>query len=533
MVYFCNVPGGTGYVPDETSTSLSAFKKLASDTALYGISTIAARSVNFLLAPIQTYAFKQPASLASNVTLYAWIGVLLTIYTLGLETAFFRFAARNKGAENEAERVQVFSRTLSIVATISAVATALILVFSVPLAQAMGYPDEVLFIQWAALLVGIDAIMAIPFARLRVEGRAKQFVIAKLINIGLNVLLNVFFVILCKDITEGDYLPQLQPLANFFYRPSIGPGYILLANLLANALYFLILRNAFRGFRFTLAWPEAKTLVTYAFPIMLTGLAAVLNNLTDRLFLREFLPDGFYPGQTAEDALGIYGQCFKLSVFISLAIQSFKFAAEPFFFGKAEDKNAPDLLARVTKWFVIVCVALWVAVSLNMDLAGLVLSKKYRVGLGVVPLLMLGNLFLGVYYNISFWFKLSDKTKYGTLITVVGLAVTFLLNWLLIPQLGYMGCAWAFLISSFVMMALCYVLGEKHYPVPYNVASAVGYVAGGGLLIYLASFIQIRNLWLSVPYHLALFGLFLSCVVAVEWDTIRPLVRRAKKSPTS
>lgn len=205
MVYFCNVPGGAGYVPDETSTSLSAFKKLASDTALYGISTIAARSVNFLLAPIQTYAFKQPASLASNVTLYAWVGVLLTIYTLGLETAFFRFAARNKGAENEAERVLVFSRTLSIVVTISVVATVLILGFSVPIAQAMGYPDEVRFIQWAALLVGLDAIMAIPFARLRVEGKAKQFVIAKLINIGLNVLLNVFFVVLCKDITEGDY----------------------------------------------------------------------------------------------------------------------------------------------------------------------------------------------------------------------------------------------------------------------------------------------------------------------------------------
>lgn len=512
---------------------MSAFKKLASDTALYGISTIAARSINFLLAPIQTYAFKQPASLSSNVTLYAWIGVLLTLYTLGLETAFFRYAARNKGAENEAERVRVFNRTLTIVVAISVVATALILLFVTPITNALGYPGQERFISWTALLVGIDAIMSIPFARLRVEGKAKQFVTAKLINIGLNVALNLFFITLCKDITEGDYLPQLRPIADFFYRPEIGPGYILLANLIANALYFLILRRAFQGFRFTFEWPEAKTLVVYAFPIMLTSLAAVLNMLTDRLFLREFLPDGFYPGQTSEDALGIYGQCFKLSVFISLAIQSFKFAAEPFFFGKADDKNAPDLLARVTKWFVIVCVALWVAVSLNMDVAGLVLSKKYRVGLGVVPLLMLGNLFLGIYYNISFWFKLSDKTKYGTLITVVGLAVTFLLNYLLIPRLGYMGCAWAFLISSFVMMALCYVLGEKHYPVPYDVMSAVGYVAGGGLLIYLASFIQIDNLWLSVVYHLALFGLFVGCMVAVEWDTIGPLVRRAKKNPTS
>jgi O-antigen/teichoic acid export membrane protein len=508
---------------------LSAFKKLASDTALYGISTIAARSVNFLLTPIQTYAFKTAGTLASNVTLYAWIAVLLTVYTLGLETAFFRFAARNKGAENEAERIRVFSRTLTIVAGISVVATTLILIFADSVAAALGYPDEVLFIQWTALLVGIDSIMAIPFARLRVEGKAKQFVAAKLINIGINVALNVFFIIVCKDITEGDYLPGLRPVAAFFYRPDIGPGYILLANLLANALYFLILRQAFRGFGFTFEWPEAKSLVVYAFPIMLTGLAAVLNNLTDRLFLREFLPTGFYPGHDADWALDVYGQCFKLSVFISLAIQSFKFAAEPFFFGQTENKEAPELLARVTKWFVIVCVALWVAVSLNMDLAGLLINPERRVGLGVVPLLMLGNLFLGIYYNISFWFKLSDKTQYGTLITVVGLAVTFGLNVLLIPKIGYMGCAWAFLVSSFVMMAMCYLLGERHYPVPYHVASAAGYVLGGGLLIYLSSQVRIPNLWVSVPYHLALFVLFLGCVVAAEWGTLGPVLRRNKK----
>ena len=519
--------------------NMSAFKKLAGDTALYGISTIVARSVNFLLAPIQTYAFTQPASLSSNVTLYAWIGVLLTVYTLGLETAFFRFAARNKGIENEFERVRVFNRTLTIVGALSLVATILILLFATPITSALGYPGQERFIRWTALLVGIDAIMAIPFARLRVENKARQFVYAKIINILLNVGLNAFFLILCKDIVEGQYLPQLRPVAEFFYRPEIGAGYILVANLIANALYFLILRGAFRGFKPAFEWPEAKALVVYAFPIMLTGLAGVLNALTDRLFLREFLPDGFYAGFSSEDALGIYGQCFKLSVFISLAIQSFKFAAEPFFFGQAGDKNAPDLLARVTKWFIIVCVLLWVAVSLNMDLAGRLLSKKYRVGLGVVPLLMLGNLLLGIYYNISFWFKLSDKTKFGTLITVVGLAVTFGLNWLLIPQIGYMGCAWAFLASSFVMMALCYVLGERYYPVPYNIPSALSYVVGGGLLIYLNSLIHISNLWVAVPFHLALFGLFVGCIVVTEWDTIGDGLARlkrpdgAQKSPTS
>jgi len=486
--------------------------------------------VNFLLVYVQTYAFKQPAALSSNVTLYAWIGVLLTVYTLGLETAFFRFAARNKGPENVAERQRIFNRTLTIVSIISLVATALLLIFATPITIALGYPGEERFIRWTALLVGIDAIMAIPFARLRVENKAKQFVGAKLINILLNVGLNLFFITLCKGIVEGRFLPDLLPFAAFIYRPDIGPGYILLANLIANALYFVFLRNVFTDFKPTFNWPDAKTLVFYSFPIMLTGLAAVLNSLTDRLFLEQFLPKDFYPGHDSKWALGVYGQCLKLSVFISLAIQSFKFAAEPFFFGQADDKNAPDLLARVTKWFIIVCVTLWVAISLNMDVAGLMVSLEYRAGLDVVPLLMLGNLFLGIYYNISFWFKLSDKTKFGTLITAVGLAVTFGLNYLLIPQMGYMGCAWAFLISSVVMTVMCYVLGEKYYPVPYDLLSATGYILGGGLLIYLASFIQISNLWLSVPYHLALFGLFLGCIVAVEWKTFGPVVRRRFRS---
>ena len=190
-------------------------------------------------------------------------------------------------------------------------------------------------------------------------------------------------------------------------------------------------------------------LLVYAFPLMLTNLAGLVNNTTDRIFLRHFLPAGFYEGISSADALGIYGNCYKLSVFMALAIQSFKFAADPFFFSQAEDKNAPDLLARVTKWFLIVCVLIWVLTSLNLDLLGLVVSKRYRVGLDIVPLLLLAYLFLGVYYNISFWFKLSDKTKFGTLITVVGATVTIAGNIVLIPLMGYMGCAVAFFNFQF------------------------------------------------------------------------------------
>ncbi|GAB4026307.1 oligosaccharide flippase family protein [Spirosoma koreense] len=509
---------------------MSTFKKLASDTALYGISTILGRLLNYALLPIQTYAFVRPAAMASNVEFYSWIGVLLVVYTLGLETAFFRFMARSKG-ESAEEKSRIFSQSLSIVVVISVLSTILLFSLATPITQWLNYPGQERFVQWSALLVAIDAIVAIPFARLRVENRAREFVWAKITNILIVVALNVLFIVLAKDIYEGKYLTALQPVAGLIYKPAIGPGYIFLANLIGNALYFVIIRKAFAGFRFELNNTQSRALIAYAFPIMLTNLAAVLNALTDRLFLRHFLPPGFYPGLSPEAVLGIYGSCLKLSVFMALAIQSFKFAADPFFFSQAEDKNAPTLLATVTKWFIIVCVLIWVGVSLNLDLLGQLFlrSKAYRVGLDVVPLLLLGNLLLGVYYNISFWFKLSDKTFYGTLITVVGTVVTIVLNLVLIPVIGYMGCAVAFLASSFVMMAMCYVLGEKYYPVPYDVKSAIGYIVSAGLLIYVSWRFPIENLWLAVPIHLTLCAIFIAAVLFIERDTFLPLVNRFRK----
>ncbi|MBN8824050.1 MULTISPECIES: polysaccharide biosynthesis C-terminal domain-containing protein [unclassified Spirosoma] len=506
---------------------MSTVKKLASDTALYGVSTILGRLLYFALVPLHTYVFKKPGELSSNVELYSYVAVLLTLYTLGLETAFFRFAARAK--DNQAERQRIFNDTLSIVIIVSTLASALIIGLTPQLVIWLDYPGQQSSVVWVALLIAIDAIVAIPFARLRVENKARQFVLAKLINIALVVFLNIFFLIICRDISAGKYARFLQPAIQLIYNPAIGPGYIFLANLLANASYFLLIRNTFKGFQFRINRSEINTILVYAFPLMLTNLAGLINNTTDRIFLRHFLPEGFYTDLSSADVLGIYGNCYKLSVFMALAINSFKFAADPFFFSKAEDKNAPDLLALTTKWFLIVCVLIWVGVSLNLDILGLLVSKRYRVGLGIVPILLLAYLFLGVYYNISFWFKLSDKTKFGTLITVMGAVITILGNILLIPVIGYMGCAVAFLVSSFVMMAICYLLGEKYYPVPYQVGSALGYILGAGLLIYLSWQFPIANLWVSVPVHVGLFGLFLAVIAVIERDTFRPVLARIRK----
>jgi O-antigen/teichoic acid export membrane protein len=215
---------------------------------------------------------------------------------------------------------------------------------------------------------------------------------------------------------------------------------------------------------------------------------------------------------------------------MSLATQAFRYAAEPFFLSKAGDKNSPETLAEVTKWFLITCIFIWLGVSLNLDwLKQLFLRQRiYWEGIAVVPILLLGNLFLGVYYNISVWFKLNKKTVYGTIITFIGLGITIILNIILIPKIGYMGCAISFLISCFTMTALCYYLGQKHYPVPYKINSALGYIISAGLLIYCSMQIEIDNLWISIPYHFTLLLLYTAGVVLVERETIIPLKIRDK-----
>ncbi|MCU0340934.1 MAG: polysaccharide biosynthesis C-terminal domain-containing protein [Spirosomaceae bacterium] len=502
---------------------MSVLKKLASETALYGVSSILGRVIYWFLVPLHTYVFLRPGELSSNTELFSWVALFNVIYTFGMETAYFRFA--NRSPEHQQA---YFNQALTAISTVSLIFSGVLILLAPAMSAWLNYPGEASNIVYLALIVAIDAIVAIPFARLRLEKKARLFVKIKIINILLNVALNVFFLLLCRDIALGKYLPALQPLGAFLYRPDIGPGYIFIANLVANAGFLVMLRGAFKGFRWTWGGEVWREMWVYAYPILILGLAGVANQMADRWFLRHLLPKNFYSNLTPEDALGIYGNCYKLSVFMSLAIQSFKYAADPFFFSKAEDKNAPALLASVMKWFVIVCVVLWVGVSLNLDLLGSVmLSPAYRVGLVVVPILLLANLFVGVYYNLAFWFKLTDKTQYGTLITFIGAGLTVLLNLWWIPQMGYLGCAWAFLVSSVVMCAICYVLGEKHYPVPYHLGSALGYIGSAGLLIYLASFVKISNLWVSVPYHLALCLMYLLGILVIERDSI-PLRFRQK-----
>lgn len=500
---------------------MSLLKKLAGETALYGVSTMLGRLLNYLLVMLHTQLFL-PDQLAVQVQLYAYAGLSLVVYTFGMETAYFKYASK------EEDRQRYYNLILSAVILVSVSLSGLLFVFAEAAAAFIQYPNDALLVRWMALIMAIDGIVAIPFARLRLEKKAKKFVKVRVLNIVLNIGLNLFFLVLCRDIALGKYATPLQPLVALFYDPALAPAYIILANLVANVLFFALLWREFADFRFVVSWQVFKPVWVYAYPLLIMNLAAVTNYLFDRMMLQFLLPEGFYAGRTTKEAIGIYGQAFKLSIFMNLAIQSFKYAAEPFFFSQAEDKNAPEVFARVMKWFVIVCTLMWVGISLNLDLlAHLFLRNKiYHEGIGVVPWLLLGFLFLGVYYNLAAWFKITGKTEYGTYITLTGVCTTAFLNALLVPRLGYLGCGVAFAGSAFLMMVLCYYYGQRYYPVPYRAKEAAGYVSLAAAYIYLNTQLHFSSLLTAAVYHLLLFGLFVLVVLIFERHAMPLFLRR-------
>lgn len=489
---------------------MSVIKKLASDTALYGISSIAGRFLNWLLVAVHTRVFEQPRLLADNNQLYIYVILLNIIYTYGMETAFFRYANKKEN------RQEYYNLILSYIIVSSLAFSAIIYFFATPIINLMGFPGKERLVVWFAIILATDAIAAIAFVKLRAENRAKRFVFIRLSNIFINIGLNAFYLMFCKYIHEGLFLQSWKPFADFFYNPVIGPDYIVWANFIASLVTILLLWREFLDFRFTFDFQKFKPILIYAYPLLIMGLAGAVNQTADRVMFRAILPEGFYKGLATDDAFSIYANVYKLSIFMLLVVQAYRYAADPFFFSKAEDKDSPSMIALATKWFTIACILIWVGVSINIDLISLILGKSFRSGIIVVPILLLANLFIGVYQNMSIWFKLSDKTHFGTYFTIIGMILTVVLNIILIPILGYVGCAITFAFSSFVMMLLCYYYGQKYYPVPYELNSVSIYLAVAAVLILVSWNFKIENPYISIPFHIILSLLFLGGIVVLE-----------------
>lgn len=486
---------------------MSIAKKLVGQTAAYGLSSIVGRALNYLLVPIYTDVFL-PEEYGVVSYLYAFVGFFNILFTYGMETAFFRFA-NAPGAD----KLKLYRQVLSLITGSSLLLSGILILLSGPIAGYIGYPEQQEYIIWLAIVLAVDAIVAIPFAWLRLQNKAIKFASIKLATILLTVGANLFFLVLCREIYEGTYLTQFQPLVKTIYNPAFGVGYIFLINLVANALQIPMLWKEFSLFRFEFNKELLRPMLVYAYPLLFMGLAGMVNEVIDRILLESWLPESFYPNMSNMAAVGVYSACYKLSIFMTLAIQAFRYAAEPFFFSQAQDKNSPQTFALVMKWFTIVCAFIFLFISVNLeDFILLLRSPAYREGMMVVPVLLLANLFLGVYYNLSVWFKLTDKTKYGTYISFGGAAITILFNLLLIPVLGYMGSAIATLICYFSMAGICYALGNRHYPIPYPVKNILSYIFLAIVLVWVALYVPIADFWLRHIFHLAICFLFAAIV---------------------
>jgi O-antigen/teichoic acid export membrane protein len=393
----------------------------------------------------------------------------------------------------------------------------MIFLFTAPISRLINFPEQQLFIRWLAIILAVDAVVAIPFARLRLENKARKFATLKMANILITVVANLFIYLFCHNVFLGNIFPELKPFVAHIYFPEWKLGYIFLINLLANLLLIPMLWREFISFKFTFDISFMRPLLRYGYPIMLMGLAGVVNELLDRILLLELLPPGFYPNLNSKDALGVYGGCYKLAMFMTLGIQAFRYAGEPFFFSQAKEKNSQVTFAFVMKWFVIVCAFIFLFISANLDDFKILLRRpSYQQGLMVVPILLLANLFLGIYYNLSAWFKLTDKTLFGTYISFGGAFITIVLNLLLIPIWGYMGCAWATLACYFSMAVASYLFGQKYYPVPYPVGAILGYLGLAVLLVLAALYTPITGFMAQHLFRLGLCAAFLLLVMAVE-----------------
>ena len=473
----------------------------------YGLSSIAARLINYLLTPYLTYADAIKTSDYGKMALvYAAIPLLNVLFTYGFETAYFRFSSKeeNKKTIYNTAALSLFFSTILF--------TTVLWMNRETLGNVTGLSGFPQIIQLSIFIIALDTLSTIPFARLRQEGRPLKFAAAKIIGIMINVFFTWFFISYCKQ-QVGE---NPDSWVSLFYNGSNNPiYYVVLANVIQSVVTLLFLTKEIAEIRFQFDSKLWKQMMIYSLPLIVAGMGGMINETFDRLMLKWWLP-----GNTLfkDSQVGIYNACYKLSILITLFIQAFRMGAEPFFFKQAEGANPQRVYARVMKFFVIVITVMFLAVSLFMPVWKNFIGPKYWAGLSVVPILLLANMFLGIYYNLSVWYKLGNKTMAGAWITLIGTAITILINYLFIPAYGYMACAWATFFCYGSMMVASFIWGQKEYPVPYAWKKLLAYI----VIVVLLFFIHkgITNFWKSDWFSLSaatiLTGLYLWFVGQVE-----------------
>ncbi len=465
---------------------MGILSKLASQTAIYGLSSIFGRFLNYLLVPLYTYYFSA-ADYGVVSEFYAYAGFFSVVLLFGFETGYFRFRDKLQTGKDLA-----YSTALIFVLLVNVGFFLTLALVKQPLAAAMNYASHPDYVLWFTVILTLDSVAAIPFARLRAENKALRFASIKVIEILVTIGLSLFFIMYCPTVYSPQPQSWLEQAISQVYQPSIGLGYIFIANVIASSVKFFLLLPQLRGLFWGFDRALFMRMLRYSSPMVVIGFAGIINEMLDRALLKYLLP---YDVNTNLELLGIYGACYKLSVLMSLFIQAFRYAAEPFFFAYADKQDARPIYAKVLTYFVIFCVFIFLLVTLYLDFFKYFLGTPFRAGLEVVPILLLANLFLGIYVNLSIWYKLTDRTLLGALVSLSGAVLTIVLNMQWIPEFGYVGSAWATLICYASMALLSYLLGRKYYPVAYDVKRVIGYIALGVGLYKLHDSVQLSNSW--------------------------------------
>ena len=497
----------------------SKLELLVGQTAIYGLSSIIGRFLNYLLVPVYTYRICAesggPAGYGIVTNLYAYTALLLVILTFGMETTFFRFSNKD-GSDPD----KTFSTSALAVGFVALIFLVLVSVFLHPVSRALHYADHPEFVEIMAIIVALDAFQAILFARLRYENRPIKFAALKLLFIFLSIgmTLLVFFV--------APGLKESHPALMGWYDNSYQVGYIFIINLICTSLITLGFLPELKKLRFGLDRDLLKRMLRYTWPLLLLGLAGILNQVADKICYRYLVP-----GAAGDAQLGIYGACVKIAMIMAMITQAFRYAYEPFVFGGKRDTADKDTQAKVMKYFIVFTLFAFLSVVMYMPLLKHIIKSDYWEGLRVVPIVMMAEIFMGIYFNLSFWYKLIDETWWGAIFSAIGCAVLLAINFLFVPKYGYMACAWGGFAGYGTCMVLSYFVGQKKAPIPYDLKSAFLYFALAIALFYAQKYLQIESTLWTLIVNTAFLLVFIAFICFMERDLMKGLLALLHKHP--
>ncbi|MBK5720164.1 polysaccharide biosynthesis protein [Dysgonomonas sp. Marseille-P4677] len=479
----------------------SGMKSLAKDTAIYGLSSIVGRLLNYCLVPLHVYIFTNPSEYGQVNYILGFTALFFVLLTYGMETSFFRFM--NKQDENSDK---VYSTSLISLGTTSLLFILFCFSFIGPISEWMQYTDHREHIMIMAIVVALDAFMVIPFAYLRYQKRPIRFATLKLAFIFFNILFNVLFLVVCPWLSKS--YPDF--ILNKFYHQDIGIGYIFLANLISTlAVLIMLIPNTMKNLKFQFDPALLRRILKYSFPLLILGLAGVINQAVAQLTY----PFLFDSKEEAFNQLGIYSACIKITVIITMFTQAFRYAYEPFFFSKNKNDGNTKAYADAMKFFIIFALLVFLGVMFYLDIIKYIISENYTVGIVIVPIAMMGEILFGVYFNLSVWYKLTDKTKYGAYFSILGCIIQVAMNIILVPIYGYIASAWATFICNLILVLISYSIGQKYFPIKYDVKNIFLYFILAIVFYITAMYPTIDNEVLRLGYRTLFLIAFTAIVI--------------------